>query len=113
MPMESRSPSPPPNPKRLSTRPAAAMPSAIGIAAAGRVDNRFGFGGGDGDLLSIGIDQRTVRSQRDDQRFHALCDLVQCLAGFVLQHLGFVIVYGDVSGPVSYTHLRAHETGRN
>ena len=70
---------------------------AIGIAATGRVDDGFRFGCGDGDLLSIGIDQRTVRAQRDDQRFHTLRDLVQCLAGLVLQHLGLVIVYGDVS----------------
>ncbi len=70
---------------------------AIGIAAAGRVNDGFGFRRGDGVLLAVGVDERAVRTERDDQRPHAIGDLGQGLAGFVLQQLGLVIVHGDIA----------------
>src|SRR5674476_1238468 len=65
MPMESRSPSPPPNPKRLSTRPAAAMPIALVCCGL-----QLGLGNHRASRLADGFAQ-DCQSRRTKPQLHA------------------------------------------
>src|SRR6478735_8875901 len=65
---------------------------AEGVAATGRIDERFRFRARYLDLSSIGVDRRAFRTKRYHHRFDAPRECLERLPGFFLQQLRLVII---------------------
>src|ERR1043166_1666000 len=68
----------------------------IGIAAAGRVQNFDRLDARDFDELAAGMNLRSLRAERHDQRLHLSRQAFDFFTGTLLQHLRFVIIDRDV-----------------
>ena len=74
------------------------QPGAIGVAAAGRVEQCGRLGAGNDDLLAARVDGRSFAAARDDEGARQLGELLDLFAGLVLQQLRLVIVHRHVIG---------------
>ena len=76
----------------------------IGIAAAGGIEHCFCFNAGNVETLTAGMDSRTFRSARDDERLDLSRQRFHGLAGFFLHHLRFIVVHCQIVGHAEEVH---------